>query len=376
MIGNNSCGVHSHDGRAGPTTTSRSSRSLTYDGAAAARRRDERGRARAHRRRGRPARRDLPRAAVRSRDRYAAAHPRAASRTSRGASPATTSTSCCPRTASTSRARSSAPRAPASRSSRRRSGSSTSPPRARCSCSATRRLSRPPTHVREVLRARADRPRGLRRRARRRHAAEAASHPSDLGAAPGGRAAGCSSSSAATRTSEADEQARGADATLCARAGRAVDAALRRPGAGARASGRCASPGSARPRACPGEPDTWEGWEDAAVAARRSSASYLRDFRALLDRLRLRRRALRPLRPGLRPHAASTSTSSSAAGIAQLPRVRRRGGRPRRRATAARSRASTATASRAPSCSRRCSAPELVRAFREFKAIWDPDGTA
>ena len=32
-----------------------------------------------------------------------------------------------------------------------------------------------------------------------------------------------------------------------------------------------------------------------------------------------------------------------------------------------------ATANRAASCCRKCSAPELVGAFREFKAIWDPD---
>ena len=43
-----------------------------------------------------------------------------------------------------------------------------------------------------------------------------------------------------------------------------------------------------------------------------------------------------------------------------------------RGATAARSPASTATGSRAPSSCRRCSATELVEAFREFKAIWDP----
>ena len=56
-------------------------------------------------------------------------------------------------------------------------------------------------------------------------------------------------------------------------------------------------------------------------------------------------------------------------------RLHGRGGRPGRLATAARSRASTATARRAASCCRRCTAPELVQAFREFKAIWDPDWT-
>ena len=65
---------------------------------------------------------------------------------------------------------------------------------------------------------------------------------------------------------------------------------------------------------------------------------------------------------------------------------RTRGGNPRATApswrrrptwwspTAARSPASTATASRAASSCPRCSASELVEAFREFKAIWDPGG--
>ena len=46
--------------------------------------------------------------------------------------------------------------------------------------------------------------------------------------------------------------------------------------------------------------------------------------------------------------------------------------RPRRLATAARSRASTATASRAAELLPKMFGPELVEAFREFKAIWDP----
>ena len=41
--------------------------------------------------------------------------------------------------------------------------------------------------------------------------------------------------------------------------------------------------------------------------------------------------------------------------------------------TAARCPASTATASRAGRCSARCTATELLEAFREFKRIWDPD---
>ena len=39
----------------------------------------------------------------------------------------------------------------------------------------------------------------------------------------------------------------------------------------------------------------------------------------------------------------------------------------------ARSRGSTATANRARRCCPKCLDPELVRAFREFKSVWDPD---
>ena len=42
--------------------------------------------------------------------------------------------------------------------------------------------------------------------------------------------------------------------------------------------------------------------------------------------------------------------------------------------TAARSPASTATASRKAELLAKMYGPELVEAFREFKAIWDPDG--
>ena len=110
MIGNNSCGVHSV--MAGKTVDNIDELEvLTYDGV---RMRvgptsERRARARSSRAGGRRgeiyARLQRPARPLRRRD------PRALSRRSRAASPATTSTSCCPRTASTSRARWSAPRA-------------------------------------------------------------------------------------------------------------------------------------------------------------------------------------------------------------------------------------------------------------------------
>ena len=46
--------------------------------------------------------------------------------------------------------------------------------------------------------------------------------------------------------------------------------------------GRSGRPGSARARTCPGEPDTFEGWEDAAVPPDRLG-DYLRDLQRLYD---------------------------------------------------------------------------------------------
>ena len=47
-------------------------------------------------------------------------------------------------------------------------------------------------------------------------------------------------------------------------------------------SGRCARPGLGATAFIPGEPDTWEGWEDSAVPPERLG-EYLRDLRKLAD---------------------------------------------------------------------------------------------
>ncbi len=106
----------------------------------------------------------------------------------------------------------------------------------------------------------------------------------------------------------------------------------------------------------------------------RRSDDYLRELRRLFDRYDYDDRPLRSLRPGLHPlpdrlrpqpaERASTSTCASPASAADL--VVRYGG--------SLSAASTATARRGANCCRSCTASELVQAFREFKAIWDPDG--
>ena len=113
----------------------------------------------------------------------------------------------------------------------------------------------------------------------------------------------------------------------------------------------------AGPRAAataPGAPLEWEGWDDAAVAPEKLGA-YLRDLRALLDEYQYQTGVLRALRPRLHPHAGELR-SGDRGRHPQVRRVRRSRGRPRGAATAGRSPASTATASRAARCFRRCSA--------------------
>ena len=118
-------------------------------------------------------------------------------------------------------------------------------------------------------------------------------------------------------------------------------------------SGECASPALGATAHVPGKPLTWEGWEDSAVAPEKLGG-YLRDLRKLFEKYGYRGGPLRPLRPGLRPHAASTSTWSrrkASAGFGPSSTRRPTSSSP----TAARSRASTATGRRGRSCCRRCS---------------------
>ena len=61
---------------------------------------------------------------------------------------------------------------------------------------------------------------------------------------------------------------------------------------------------------------TWEGWEDSAIPPERLG-SYLRKFRKLLDELRLCLLALRPFRPGMRPHPNRLRSRIAARGSQQ-----------------------------------------------------------
>ena len=109
----------------------------------------------------------------------------------------------------------------------------------------------------------------------------------------------------------------------------------------------------------PGEPDRWEGWEDAAVPPAKLG-DYLRAITKLMAEYGYPQPALRPLRPGLRAHAHQLrlldskgntkyfANSSIAPPMSCSP-------------SADRSAASTATASRARRCCPKCSVPNSWR---------------
>ena len=121
----------------------------------------------------------------------------------------------------------------------------------------------------------------------------------------------------------------------------------------------------------PGEPDTWEGWEDAAVPPAALGA-YLRDFRRLLQQhgyactlyghfgdgcvhTRIDFDLVTP--QGLRAFRAFVEEAADL--------VLRHGGSLSGEHGDGQSRAELLP---------KMFGPELVEAFREFKAIWDPDG--
>lgn len=120
----------------------------------------------------------------------------------------------------------------------------------------------------------------------------------------------------------------------------------------------------------PGEPPTWEGWEDAAVPPDKVG-SYLRDFRALLDEFGYRCALYGHFgdgcihvridfdlmsRPGIGKYRAFIGRAADL--------VLRYGGSLSGEHGDGQSRAEFLP---------RMFGPELIGAFREFKAIWDPD---
>jgi FAD/FMN-containing dehydrogenase/Fe-S oxidoreductase len=119
----------------------------------------------------------------------------------------------------------------------------------------------------------------------------------------------------------------------------------------------------------PGRPDSYEGWEDSAVPPDHIGA-YLRDFRALLDRYELDTALYGHFGQGC-IHCRIDFDLSDAAGIAEYRRftsdaadlVVRHGGSLSGEHGDGQSRGELLV---------RQFGPELVSAFREFKALWDP----
>ncbi|HJV03930.1 MAG TPA: FAD-linked oxidase C-terminal domain-containing protein, partial [Actinomycetota bacterium] len=120
----------------------------------------------------------------------------------------------------------------------------------------------------------------------------------------------------------------------------------------------------------PGQPDAWEGWEDAAVPVEHLPG-YLREFRALLDRYGYRTSLYGHFGQGC-VHCRITFDLYTADGVAAYRRfvdeaadlVVRHGGSLSGEHGDGQSRAELLP---------KMFGPELVRAFGEFKAIWDPE---
>ncbi len=121
----------------------------------------------------------------------------------------------------------------------------------------------------------------------------------------------------------------------------------------------------------PGEPDTWEGWEDAAVPPERLG-DYLRDFRRLLDEYGYLGALYGHFGQGC-IHTRTDFDLTSAEGIRKFRSfiedaadlVASYGGSLSGEHGDGQSRAELLP---------RMFGDELVGAFREFKTIWDPDG--
>jgi FAD/FMN-containing dehydrogenase/Fe-S oxidoreductase len=121
----------------------------------------------------------------------------------------------------------------------------------------------------------------------------------------------------------------------------------------------------------PGEPQTWPGWEDAAVPPDKLG-DYLRDFRALITRYRYNASLYGHFGQGC-THTRIDFDFATAEGIRRFRAfieeaadlVIRYGG-----SLSGEHGDGQARAELLP----RMFGPELVRVFREFKAVWDPDG--
>ncbi len=121
----------------------------------------------------------------------------------------------------------------------------------------------------------------------------------------------------------------------------------------------------------PGKPETWEGWEDAAVPPEKVG-SYLREFRKLLDQFQYDAALYGHLGDGC-VHTRINFDLFTAEGIKKLrsfveaaaDQVVSFGGSISGEHGDGQSKAELLP---------RMFGPELIEAFREFKSIWDPDG--
>jgi Fe-S oxidoreductase len=121
----------------------------------------------------------------------------------------------------------------------------------------------------------------------------------------------------------------------------------------------------------PGRPETWEGWEDSAVP-REKLGAYLRDLRALFDRYGYQSPMYGHFGDGL-VHTRISFDIRHEAGVETWRRfldeaadlVVRYGGSLSGEHGDGQSKAALLE---------KMYGPELVQAFREFKAIWDPEG--
>ena len=119
----------------------------------------------------------------------------------------------------------------------------------------------------------------------------------------------------------------------------------------------------------PGAAPQWEGWDDAAVAPEKLGG-YLRDIRALMDQYGYRGAFYGHFGHGC-IHMRVSFDLAKRSRHSQIRRVCRAGSRPGgelRRLALRRAWRRAIARSPAP----KMFGPELMNAFREFKAVWDP----
>ena len=293
-----------------------------------------------------------------------------ATRNCRAASRATTSTVSCPSTASTSPPRSTGTEGTCVTILEATVHLIDSPPDAQPARPRLRRRGHRRRPRPDGARAQAARARGRRRRPDRGHDARAPARRGPVDCCPTG-AASCSSSSAARRRRRPTRRRTRSSRTSARRASTSSAGSSTTTGGRGRTSGTCARPASARRRSSRARRTRTRAGR-TRPCRRSGSASTSASSEARRE-VRLRERALRPLRPGLHPRALELRP------VDEGRASRRSGASSTTRPTsssrwAARCRASTATASRARSCCRRCSATSSSRRSASSSRSGTPTG--